>query len=159
MAFWACVSRCLLGRNTALQSGRGPGLAWFLVTATGWHEASWVLSPCGGKVQGLMSFFCPTQLACWCPHPGLVVVGPADIPGSCPLEWVSSDLHERGCGGSQSCEQLFISHLMTTLLLCNYVLRIYELIQLGFGEIECSCYLYGLLSLTILPCPKCFLSP
>lgn len=36
--------------------------------------------------------------------------------------------------GSQSWGQLFISHLMTTWLLCDYVLRICEIIWLGFGE-------------------------
>lgn len=72
-----------------------------------------------------------------------------------------------GSQGSQSCGQLFISHLMTTLPLCNYVLRICEIIWRGLGEREPSLLFVWFIkqevilsmSFIILPCPKHSLSP
>lgn len=121
--------------------------AWlgFLVMATDWHEANSAHPHCGWRIQRSVSSLCPTQIgllrpASWSCHQGLSWLLDLTYPGSCPLEWVSGDLHEQGYKGSQSCGQLFISHPVTASLICT---EKREVIWLGFREIECSCYLYG----------------
>ena len=139
---WARTQLC------SLAIGR-PHLAWFSSSGDRLAWGQLGLPPGGWKVQGLLPSLCPAQIGLlvptsWPCHHGLGWPMELTWSGSCPLEWVSSDLCEQGCGGHQSCGQLFISHLMAILLKCNYVLRICEIIWLSFGELGHSCYLYGL---------------
>ena len=139
---WARTRLC------SLAIGR-PHLAWFSSNGDRLVWGQLDLPPGGWKVQGLTPPLCPTQIGLltstsWSCHHGLSWLTELTCSGSCPLEWVSSDLSEQGCEGRQSCGQLFISHLMAILLKCNYVLRICEIIWLSFGKLGHSCYLYDL---------------
>lgn len=118
--FRVCVLQWLLGKSVAWFSSDGDSLARRQLSPSSW----WLE---GSRLNVIL--LCYTR---WPAGAHILVLSswsPLTYPGFCPLEWVSSDLHEWGCKSSQSGGQLFISHLWP---LCLYEIMCWGCVR-SFG--------------------------